>query len=273
MERLYTDAGSRNSGRLPEAQLTVIGEATLTESLWTPMAVRRNVALQLLPRPAQGPPPSSSSARTLTAGPPGAGTRIAFRPAMPLSGKLEDLPVADLLHFLHAGLRTGTLRLSRGEDRAQLCFLRGRILAASLPGTRRIGEAPSAEGALAAPVHERLARIFAELLGWSQGDFLFVIDRIADVDELALDLRSITPRIAIHTEALLLEAARLRDEARRLPRRPARPARPSDALRTPVSSLRVDAPGGVRAPASRRRSRLPAPDYRPTGGAARADMT
>ena len=60
---------------------------------------------------------------------------------MSINGVLEDLPLADVLQFIHLGRRTGTLFLWRDdEQRAEIGFHDGRIVGAWAPGHRKLGD-------------------------------------------------------------------------------------------------------------------------------------
>src|SRR5947199_41539 len=57
-----------------------------------------------------------------------------------LAGKLEDVPLADVMQFIHLGRRTGTLSLRRGNESAEITFHRGAIVGARSATSRKIGE-------------------------------------------------------------------------------------------------------------------------------------
>jgi hypothetical protein len=57
-----------------------------------------------------------------------------------LSGSLQDVPVTDLLQFIHVGVRSGTLKLESSSRRAEIAFHRGRIVSACSGTGQRLGE-------------------------------------------------------------------------------------------------------------------------------------
>ena len=67
---------------------------------------------------------------------------------MSLAGKLEDVPLADVMQFIHLGRRTGTLSLQRGSELGEITFHHGAIVGARSPASRKIGELLLEEGIL-----------------------------------------------------------------------------------------------------------------------------
>jgi DNA-binding response OmpR family regulator len=118
---------------------------------------------------------------------------LARRGAMSeIAGSLDGLGLASLLGVLDHDRREGLLRIWRGAERAQLGLRDGRIVSARLAG----------RDDLVGP-----ACVY-ELLSWREGSFEFSTEIVVDTDAIG---RS--------TTSLLLEGARLLDEA----------GRPSDA--------------------------------------------
>jgi predicted regulator of Ras-like GTPase activity (Roadblock/LC7/MglB family) len=105
-----------------------------------------------------------------------------------LHGTLELTNVADLLQFLDASRRNGALGLSRGlgGKKARVYIISGRIEHAAS------GDLDGLEA-------------LAEVMGWDRGDFNF-----------APDVAPPRKTIEMPLQFALLEAARLRDESRRL---------------------------------------------------------
>ncbi|HYY51307.1 MAG TPA: DUF4388 domain-containing protein, partial [Myxococcales bacterium] len=81
---------------------------------------------------------------------------------MSLSGNLQDVSVADAMQFIHLGGRTGTLTLLRGDVKAEIAFHQGRIVNASAPGTKRLGELLVDAGAIDSPTLKEALRKQAE---------------------------------------------------------------------------------------------------------------
>jgi len=58
---------------------------------------------------------------------------------MGFSGKIEDLPVLDIFQYLHAGCKSGTLKLTRENELAYVYFQKGNIIHAVSPQRSNIG--------------------------------------------------------------------------------------------------------------------------------------
>ncbi|MEM6793638.1 MAG: DUF4388 domain-containing protein, partial [Acidobacteriota bacterium] len=67
---------------------------------------------------------------------------------MSINGVLEDLPLADVLQFVHLGRRTGTLYMWRRDDdhRAEIAFHDGKIVSAWTPQQDKLGDLLIAAG-------------------------------------------------------------------------------------------------------------------------------
>ncbi len=86
-------------------------------------------------------------------------------PVEPLSGKLEEHSLSEVLRRLEAGRHDGTLRLARGAARARIDLAGGRPVAARAPGIKRLGDLLIASG-LCDPITVReAARLQAEEQG------------------------------------------------------------------------------------------------------------
>ncbi len=59
---------------------------------------------------------------------------------MSLSGRLDDVPLQDIVQFLHVNGRSGTLLLRRPGESASILFEQGNIVSAFGPGKRQLGE-------------------------------------------------------------------------------------------------------------------------------------
>jgi hypothetical protein len=171
-----------------------------------------------------------------------------LRPALVLAGRLEAIPLADVLQLVAAGRRDGVLRV---EDEATGALgeivLRGgkvvdaRVSSAGEPlgailvrrcavSPDRVGEALRRQsaaapwkplgqlllemgelepGTLQCGLAEQLARHTATILGFARGVFRFHLDP----GPLRAEARRGVP-VAIEPHALVLEAARLADESR-----------------------------------------------------------
>ena len=170
---------------------------------------------------------------------------------MSLAGKLEDVPLADVMQFIHLGRRTGTLSLQRSGEQAEINFHRGAIVGARSPSSRRLGELLLDEGildreSLAAALREQameveprslgqillaretvsvdevrdairsqIEKTIYELVTWAHGSFVFELDTLKPVDDVAVYPGDLIPDIDLNTQMVLLEAARIFDERNR----------------------------------------------------------
>lgn len=171
---------------------------------------------------------------------------------MSLSGRLEDVPLSDVMQFIHLGRRTGILKLQRRGEEAEVTFHRGAILWAWTPQSKRLGELLLEEGLissedLAAAVHEhetstprrtfgqvlltttplpveevrnalkrQIERTILELVAWSHGSFAFEVDAVRPIDDVSVYPSDLIPNLDLNTQMVLLEAARVFDERNRL---------------------------------------------------------
>lgn len=170
---------------------------------------------------------------------------------MSLAGKLEDVPLADVMQFIHLGRRTGTLSLQRGSEHGEITFHHGAIVGARSPSSRKIGELLLEEGILdqdalddalrwqtseepaqslgqillsrgAVPmdavrdaVRGQIEKTIYELVTWAHGSFVFELDALKPVDDIAVFPGDLIPDVDLNTQMVLLEAARIFDERNR----------------------------------------------------------
>ncbi len=169
---------------------------------------------------------------------------------MSLNGKLEDVPLADVMQFVHLGRRTGTLSLTRGRQEAEIGFHRGQIVSAWAPGAKRLGELLVAErlidsrtlnemlrlqttehprrslgqvlitsGTLSfdqirEAIEEQIEQSIYELVTWITGSFEFALDELKPIDDIAMYPGDVIPKLDLNTQMVLLEATRRHDEKR-----------------------------------------------------------
>ena len=205
---------------------------------------------------------------------------------MGISGSLRDVSVHDVMQFIHLGRRSGTLMLTRGEERAVLGFHRGQLVSAQAPGTPKIGDLlvdsgrlerdtlrravelqshdPErrslghiliAGGVIAATdlrrvIERQIEQAVAEVVGWENGAFDFALDDLRPIDDIALRPGELLPDVDLDTQMVLAQAARLFDERDR----PAGPAAAGDE-EEPAADLWAEL--GVSAPPAGRRSEPP----------------
>jgi hypothetical protein len=173
---------------------------------------------------------------------------------MSLSGNLQDVSVADALQFIHLGGRTGTLTLVRGDVKAEIGFHQGRIVNASAPGTKRLGELLLESGLIDArtldealrkqgeehprrslgqilvamkavdsdtiyrAIEQQIERTVYDLVAWNQGTFQFVLDDLKPIDDIAVVPGDVIRHLNLDTQMVLLDALRIFDERNRQPR-------------------------------------------------------
>ena len=191
---------------------------------------------------------------------------------MSLAGKLEDVPLADVMQFIHLGQRTGTLSVKRGDDRAEINFHDGAIVGARSPSSRRLGELLIEENVLGPEelraalekqeeaeedlslgrvlleedmvskdsirdaVRAQIERTIYELVTWAHGSFNFELDDLEPMDDIAVSPGDLVPDIDLNTQMVLLEAARIFDERNR-DRARERPETGTDPLPSPTESV------------------------------------
>lgn len=170
---------------------------------------------------------------------------------MSLSGNLEDVPLADVLQFIHLGRRTGTLSLSRDSIRAEIGFHHGQIVGAWSPSSKKLGDLLCESGlverdfldealtiqqskhprrslgkilvglgvvttdAIRKVVEEQIAQTVYELVTWTRGTFRFELDELRPIDNIGMYPGDIIPHIDLNTQMVLLEATRIFDERNR----------------------------------------------------------
>jgi pSer/pThr/pTyr-binding forkhead associated (FHA) protein len=106
-----------------------------------------------------------------------------------MMGKIEDIPLPDLLQLFHTSKKNGVLAVA-GEHEARIYLRQGRVYYAVIDGDHSLGPQKS----------------FNRIITWEQGDFEL---QPPDGQEFMVELdRS--------TEALLMEALRLMDEYKRI---------------------------------------------------------
>jgi len=167
--------------------------------------------------------------------------QIQSKPATSISGELEDVSVLNIMQFIHHGMRSGSLLLTRGDEQASVRFNCGRIVNASAPGSAQLGERliddalinserlleslseqaseqvmrplgsillerqvvpkDDLQAALTQQVEETIRR----LLQWDRGSFAFTLDDpLSEAPEP--ELRA---QISLDTQAVLLECLQL----------------------------------------------------------------
>jgi hypothetical protein len=108
-----------------------------------------------------------------------------------MSGKIEDIPLPDLLQLFHTSKKNGVLVVT-GAHEARIYLRQGRVYYAVIGGRHELGPQKS----------------FNRIITWEEGDFEL---RPAESDEFMVELDH-------STEALLMDALRLMDEYKRIAR-------------------------------------------------------
>lgn len=168
---------------------------------------------------------------------------------MSLAGRLEEIELAEILHFLALNSRTGKLTLSRRDAHGTIVLRLGRVLYAAsssihetlgnllvcrglvtptaLAGAlerqhasadrRKLGLLLVESGAITAgQLHEALwqqtALVVQELCGWHAGYFRFEIGPVAASGDIGVDVEDLVVSAGVPTDQLLLEAMTRIDE-------------------------------------------------------------
>jgi len=164
-----------------------------------------------------------------------------------LAGLIEQVSVVELLQFVHAGHRSGTLRLRDGERAASVSVHRGRTVGATSPDALALGpllveaklvtraqlaeaERRQAAGrprrrldavlvemkvvtsaALLAAVEEQIKTCIYDIMTWTRGSFEFDVGRVEILDELSPAPGEPVPPLDINTQVVLLEGLQRAD--------------------------------------------------------------
>ena len=184
------------------------------------------------------------------------------------------------MQFVHLGRRTGTLYLVRGSEEAEIGFYRGQIVSAFSSKTARLSDLLVSMEVLPEDVVARMLELqraerprrslgqilvtsgtltsedvrevlraqvestIYELVTWTAGSFEFALDQLQPNDDLALYPGDTSPKLDLNTQMVLLEAARVLDEAREATARGLDPMEPVRRRRRPV----VEEPDGSDGP-------------------------
>ena len=169
---------------------------------------------------------------------------------MSLAGRLEEIELAELLHFLALNNRTGKVTLSRREGHGVVVVRLGRIvyaasssiretfgnilvcrglaspeaLAAALERQhqaadgRKLGDILVEEGAISeAQLQEALRQqtglVVQELCRWRSGYFRFEVTPVASAGDIGVDTEELVVAAGVATDQILLEAMTRMDEA------------------------------------------------------------
>jgi hypothetical protein len=168
---------------------------------------------------------------------------------MSLAGKLEEVELPELLHFLALNSRTGRVTINRRDEHGSVVVRQGRIvyaasssvretfgnilvcrglvtpeaLSAALErqhleaGRRRLGEILVERGALSeedlrAALAQQLSQVVQELCRWKTGYFRFDAGPVAESGDIGVDAEDFVLKGGVATEQVLIEAMTRMDE-------------------------------------------------------------
>lgn len=170
---------------------------------------------------------------------------------MALRGSLDDVPLVDVLQFVHLSGKSGTLALTSHRGAGWIEVANGNVVFARGPKTPNLGELLVGAGALnrdalddaittqrADPHRPPLGRLLVaaklvtseqladcvrkqihdamlDLCQWTSGEFQFDQGSIETPDDIRVDVAEVLPELNLNTQFLVLEAVRLLDERRR----------------------------------------------------------
>jgi hypothetical protein len=170
---------------------------------------------------------------------------------MALRGSLDDVPIVDVLQFVHMSGKSGALSLESSAGQAWIEFSNGNIAFARGPSTRSLGAILTERGLIAPGDIDRLLAhqldgaepvplgrlllqnevVTAEQLAdcvrqqvhetmlviarWKTGEFFFSQGTVIVADEIRVSVEEVLPLVQMNTQHVLLEAARVQDELTR----------------------------------------------------------
>lgn len=180
---------------------------------------------------------------------------------MSLAGRLEEIELAEILHFLAFNSRTGKLTLSRRDAHGLVVVRTGRIVYAAssslretfgnilicrglvapevlaralerqhlLADGRKVGDLLVEMGAiteeqLQEALRQQAGLVIQELCRWRSGYFRFEVTPVASAGDIGVDAEELVVRAGVPTDQILIEAMTRLDEGEPLP------ADPSTAL-------------------------------------------
>ena len=129
----------------------------------------------------------------------GDGSNVVF------SGRLVVLALPDLIEFLRSARRSGLLVCSAGERVGSLRFLGGFITEGAATGAPGVAELLAGEEAADQALRIQVEAVIREILGWTDGEFVFTSEATADPG----------PRASIDPQSVLLQIYKAADEAAR----------------------------------------------------------
>ncbi len=202
---------------------------------------------------------------------------------MAIVGRLEEVSLGQILEYLGMSEKTGRLTVTTGTDECLVVLRSGRIIYATSSSVhetfgsivtglglvtetqlaealrlqhqsaeeRRLGAILQEMGALTAAdartaMMQQFRTVLAEVLAWKRGFFRFRLLRIPDHGEVEVDARDLLADWPVDPRQVILDTARMGDEASRDEPRPPRSEkarRPEKAPNVSVGSMVRSAPG------------------------------
>jgi hypothetical protein len=199
---------------------------------------------------------------------------------MSFSGHIEDFPVIDIMQYIHASCKSGTLFFQNGELLGRLHFRDGQIIRATKPEMTNLGDLLRGRGLITsdqlqeairiqqvAPRPQPLGRILEEmgvinhnmlreaiiaqfkeviydLVGWEEGSFRFELETENSPDDISATPDDLFPPEEMDTQFLLLEAVRIFDEARNRRDEPGAPSEDPNQAPPPTDAVVLPASSG-----------------------------
>lgn len=200
---------------------------------------------------------------------------------MSMVGRLEDLPLPDILQILSLSKKTGKLTLTRREGTGMILLRQGQVIYAASDSVRDTlgnilvcnklitestlmsaleAQHKSPEGkllgailvekgyilkeALEKSIREQIERVIFELFTWRQGFFKFELIDLGETDGLQVDTREFLLRAGLSPEYLVLEATRRQDEGERRRAAAAVAAAPAPSGKPRARNSRPAGPNG-----------------------------
>jgi CheY-like chemotaxis protein len=134
---------------------------------------------------------------------------------MGLNGRLEDLPLLDIVQVVAFSQKTGYLSVETGKGDAAIVFERGLVVCAFVPDAPPLAVAGLSPDQRAQAIRGRIENALEHLVRLREGAFLFSLTPEVPKTIEGRELGEETLEYGIKAEELLLELARGMDEDRR----------------------------------------------------------
>lgn len=164
---------------------------------------------------------------------------------MSVSGRIEDFSVVDVMQYVHASRKSGTLYFQRGREEGRVYFHDGHIVRAVRPGVKNIGDWLMDQGhisrvdlqsavslqesmedhrplgmileemgvitheTLRSAVVGQIREVVYDLATWDEGEFRFELGECDLPDDISVSPFKLIPLEEIDTQEILVEAMRV----------------------------------------------------------------